>query len=405
MDTANDWIGRRSLLKAAAVAAGAVSVGSSLAAEKANGTRPDSSRGISLPEKFFGCIAGCHIGSAMGAPVEGWSYERIEREHGMLDKPLPYSHYGKRDWVREPGTTEDGVERQKLMITAIIEKRDRINAEDLRRAWVDHMNPSAAGLVSEPFEGALLALAKTHIPASDIGKYCDYSGLVSLARSCHPIGLINAGDVQGAIQDVREIGQLYNTANSRGILWAEVTVTAIAAATKPGATVDRVLGAVFDNCDKVDTRFMRPAGIRGELERALKLTEGCSDVRDMRRRFDDLYSGTGMVYAQSYANEIMTKAICVMRMTQGNTWEAMKAGLNMGRDTDCLTAVAGGISGALSGADSIPSQVIKQVDHATSVNPHTNSKRTLRETSDGLYNAFKSRLARMKAYVDEMDSA
>jgi ADP-ribosylglycohydrolase len=405
MDTANDWIGRRSFLKAASVAAGAVSVGSSLAAEKANGTRPDSSRGISLREKFFGCIAGCHIGSAMGAPVEGWSYERIEREHGMLDKPLPYSHYGKRDWVREPGTTEDGVERQKLMITAIIEKRDRINAEDLRRAWVDHMNPSAAGLVSEPFEGALLALAKTHIPASDIGKYCDYSGLVSLARSCHPVGLINAGDVQGAIQDVREIGQLYNTANSRGILWAEVTVTAIAAATKPGATVDRVLGAVFDNCDKVDTRFMRPAGIRGELERALKLTEGCSDVRDMRRRFDDLYSGTGMVYAQSYANEIVTKAICVMRMTQGNTWEAMKAGINMGRDTDCLTAVAGGISGALSGADSIPSQVIKQVDHATSVNPHTNSKRTLRETSDGLYNAFKSRLARMKAYVDEMDSA
>ena len=174
--------------------------------------------------------------------------------------------------MREPGTTEDGVERQKLMITAIIEKQDRINAEDLRRAWVDHMNPNAAGLVSEPFEGPLLAMAKTHIPACDIGKYCDYSGLVSLSRSCHPIGLINAGDIEGAIDDIREVGQLYNTANSRGILWAEVTVIAIAAATKPGATVDSVIGAVFDNCDKVDTRFFRPAGIRGELERALKLT-------------------------------------------------------------------------------------------------------------------------------------
>ena len=92
-------------------------------------------------------------------------------------------------------------------------------------------------------------------------------------------------------------------------------------------------------------------------------------------------------------------------MTKGNTWEAMKAGVNMGRDTDCLTAVAGGISGALSGADSIPPDLIKQVDYATSVNPHTNSKRTLRETSDGLYNAFKARLARMKTYIDEIDSA
>jgi ADP-ribosylglycohydrolase len=360
---------------------------------------------VSLREKFFGCIAACHIGSAMGAAVEGWSYERIEREHGLLDKPLPYVHYGKRDWVREPGTTEDGVERQKLMITAIIEKQDRINAEDLRRAWVDHMNPNAAGLVSEPFEGKLLAIARTHIPAADIGKYCDYAGLVSLSRSCHPIGLINAGDIRGAIDDVREVGQLYNTANSRGILWAEVTVIAIAAATKPGATVDSVIAAIFDNCDKVDTHFFRLAGIRGELRRALKLTADCRDVREMRKKFDSMYSGAGVPYAHSYANEIVTKAVCVLRMTQGNTWEAIKAGVNMGRDTDCLTAVAGGISGALNGADSIPADVIKQVDHATSVNPHTNSQRTLRETSDGLYNAFKARLARMKTYIQDMETA
>jgi ADP-ribosylglycohydrolase len=400
-----DMMARRSFLGGtlAAAAVGSVPVGASQETPHGVTTNPQTPGGVPLREKFFGCIAGCHIGSAMGAPVEGWPYERIEREHGLLDKPLPYSHYGKKDWVREPGTTEDGVERQKLMITAIIEKQDRINAEDLRRAWVDHMNPNAAGLVSEPFEGPLLAMAKTHIPAADIGKYCDYSGLVSLSRSCHPIGLINAGDVRGAIDDIRQVGQLYNTANSRGILWAEVTVVAIAAATRPGATVDSVLGAVFDNCDKVDTRFFRPAGIRGELDRALKLTAGCTDVRDMRRKFDSVYSGTGIVYAQSYANEIVTKAICVLRMTKGNTWEALKAGINMGRDTDCLAAVAGGVSGALAGGASIPADVVKQVDYATSLNRHTNSQRTLRESSDGLYHAFKARLARMKAYAQEMD--
>ena len=398
-----DAVGRRSFLGGALATAAAVSAGQALAADE-SGAKTNAG-GVSLREKFFGCIAACHIGSAMGAAVEGWSYERIEREDGLLDKPLPYVHYGKRDWVREPGTTEDGVERQKLMITAIIEKQDRIDAEDLRRAWVDHMNPNAAGLVSELFEGKLLAIARTHIPAADIGKYCDYAGLVSLSRSCHPIGLINAGDIRGAIDDVREVGQLYNTANSRGILWAEVTVIAIAAATKPGATVDSVIAAIFDNCDKVDTRFFRPAGIRGELRRALKLTADCGDVREMRKKFDSMYSGSGVPYAHSYANEIVTKAVCVLRMTQGNTWEAMKAGVNMGRDTDCLTAVAGGISGALNGAGSIPADVIRQVDYATSVNRHTNSQRTLRETSDGLYNAFKARLAKMKTYIQDMETA
>ena len=361
---------------------------------------------VKLKDKFFGCIAGCHIGSAMGAPLEGSSWESIEKEYGTLDKLLPYHHYGASNtWMREPGTTEDGVERQKLMITAILEKKDRINAEDLRRSWVDHMNPNAPGLVSEPFEGALLSMARSNIPASDIGKYCDYSGLVSLSRSCHPIGLINAGDITGAIDDVREIGQLYNTANSRGILWAEVVVIAIAEATIPGATADSVIGAILDNCDQVDTRFMRQAGIRREIENALELTSSCTDFRQMREKFDRIYNGTGIPYAQSYANEIVTKAVCVFRMTKGNTWEAMKAGVNMGRDTDCLTAVAAGISGSLSGGSSIPVEIIKQCDHATSVNPHTNSKRTLAENSDGLFDAFISRISRLKAYAEKMELA
>ncbi len=201
------------------------------------------------------------------------------------------------------------------------------------------------------------------------------------------------------------MGQVYNTANSRGILWAEVTAVAIAAGTKPGATVDSVLGAVFDHCDRVDTRFFRPAGIQGELERGLKLTADCGDVRAMRRKFDSMYSGSGVPYAHSYANEIVTKAICVFRMTGGNTWEAIQAGVNMGRDTDCLAAVAAGISGALTGGGSIPVEIVRQVDHATSVNPHTNSQRTLRETSEALYGAFQARRRKMKAYLREMESA
>src|SRR4030042_816151 len=176
-------IARRSFLKGTLAAATIASFPNALAAENPAGKKKGTGS-VSLRDKFFGCIAGCHIGSAMGAVVEGWSWERIEREHGTLDKLLGYHHYGNsNNWMREAGTTEDGVERQKLMITAIIEKQDRINAEDLRRAWVDHMNPNAAGLVSEPFEGALLAMARPTIPAADIGKYCDYSGLVSLSRS------------------------------------------------------------------------------------------------------------------------------------------------------------------------------------------------------------------------------
>jgi len=291
------------------------------------------------------------------------------------------------------------------MITAIMEKQDRVTAEDVRRIWLRDIKPESAGMVSEPFEAVLLAMAKTQLPARDTGRYCDYSGLISLARSCHPIGLINAGDIAGAIQDIHEVGQLYNSPNSKGIRWAEVTVVGIAAATKPGATADSVLGAILDNCDQAYGTSMPSVGVKRELERGLKLTEGCTDFRQMRQKFDSMYSGTGMPYAFSYANEVVTKAVCIFRMVRGNTWEAMKAGVNMGRDTDCLTSVAAGLSGALSGPAGIPVGLIDQVDKATSLNKYTNSQRTLRQTSDGLYAAFLARLKRTKAWEQVMEGA
>lgn len=118
-----------------------------------------------------------------------------------------------------------------------------------------------------------------------------------------------------------------------------------------------------------------------------------------------MYSGSGVPYPFSYANEVVTKALSIFRMVKGNPQEAIISAVNLGRDTDCLAAVAGGISGALNGSAAIPAEWIEQVDHATGLNRYTNSPRTLRQHADGLYEAFRTRLARMRAYMAEMESA
>jgi len=94
----------------------------------------------SLQDKFRGCIAASWVGSAMGAAVEGWTRERIEQTHGYLDRLTPYEHYGN-GWQRPPGTTDDGIERQKLIATAIIEKQDRIGPADLVAVWLRDLDP------------------------------------------------------------------------------------------------------------------------------------------------------------------------------------------------------------------------------------------------------------------------
>ncbi len=348
---------------------------------------------VTLYDKIFGCLAGCHIGSSMGAQVEGMPWPEIKKKYEFVDKFESYEHY-HNGWKRMPGTTEDGVERQKLMITAISEKGGRVNAEDVRAAWVKHANPNAGGWVSEPFEGVLLAMAKTMIPATDLGRYCDYAGLNSFARACHAIGLINAGNVKTAIEDILQVGQLYQTANSRGLQWACVTGVSIAAATMPNATVDSVIAAVYDNC--------HPDLVVKEIDQHLKQTAHCKGIEELREYFDDHYNGVGMPYPFSYANEVVTKGISIFKMTDGNVKDSILAGVNMGRDTDCVAAVAAGISGSLSGGASIPQEWIEQLDKAAENNPHTNTKRSLKQHTDLLYSAYKNRLKTEHEFYETM---
>jgi len=345
----------------------------------------------------------------MGAIVEGWPYDKIVKHYGVLDKLVPYEHYDN-GWMRDAGTTEDGIERQKLMITAIMRKGGRVNAEDVRAVWRTEIKAQAPGNVSEPFEGELLAIAKSKIPARDLGKYCDYAGLNSFARACHPMGLINAGDPDGAIEDVLEVGQLYQTSNSKGLQWACVTAVGIAAATKPGATVDSVIADIYKYCDVravVEGRdgwYASWAGVNivDEIDAGLQITAKCKDFAELRAAFDPVYNGIGIPYVMSHANEVVTKAVCVFKLAGGDVKQAIIDGVNLGRDTDCITAIAAGIAGALTGAGSVPAEWIEQVDAATKNNPYTNTQRTMRENADGLYDAFKTRLDRSREYCNLM---
>jgi ADP-ribosylglycohydrolase len=110
-----------------------------------------------------------------------------------------------------------------------------------------------------------------------------------------------------------------------------------------------------------------------------------------------------MPYAMAFANELVTKGVCVFRMCGGDIKKAIITAVNLGRDTDCGAAIAAGLSGALGQVDTIPDEWIKQVDYATSVHRFTNNKRTLRECADGLHGALNNKFNRYRAYAAEMD--
>ena len=359
---------------------------------------------VTLREKFRGCIAGSWVGSAMGAAVEGWSRERVKETYGYVDKMYSYSHYTNvTKWQRPPGTTEDGIERQKMIATAIIEKKDRILAQDLVAVWLRDLNPEKMIYKQERFDKSLLELARAGVPPSELGQLWPFPNVVSIARASHPLGLINAGDPKGAADDSFEVGKVYARETAFALRWAALYNAAIAEACKPNATVESVLDTA-----KRFVHYRAEGGslyalydtIQWEVDHALDLAAKHTDPMKMRDEFYEYYDGGKYFnYGMSQANEIVAKGLAVFAATKGNPKEAILLAVNFGRDTDCLAAVAGGLAGALTGSQPIPQEWIDQVNEATRQDPYTNNHRTIDETAEGIYQAFLARRQRAEEYA------
>jgi ADP-ribosylglycohydrolase len=146
--------------------------------------------------------------------------------------------------------------------------------------------------------------------------------------------------------------------------------------------------------------------IEREVNRALELAAQYSDPMAMRDEFYQFYEGGRYFnYGMSQANEIVSKGLAVFAVCRGDPKEAILTAVNFGRDTDCLAAVAAGLAGALSGAQTLPDEWIAQVNEATLLDPYTNSKRTIEETADGLLDAFLNRRRKLASYLEQMSDS
>lgn len=365
--------------------------------------------GVSLCDKVYGCLAAAFVGSAMGVVTEGWTVEEIEEKFGIVkglydhhdEKDLQFPDFHYKVHRADAGTTEDGVERIKLMCTAIIEKGDRISVDDLGRIWLRDLDPKNFGYLYEPCDEVFYHLLKAGMPACDCGWYTKWLGLVSFARSCHPIGIINACDPEQAALDAFDVGRIYQPRHGYGQDWAAAVAAAIAEAMKPDATLDSVVEASM--------KYVAYA-VQDELAESLKVARECDSWIQLRRRLGRVYD-TGRhlsrfpttIYAEAMAHECVVKGIAIFYVTRGDPKEAMTAGTNFARGADNIAAIAAGIAGAFSGSSTVPQEWVKMVDDATVDNEYTVSRRTIKETADGMYEAIKKKIAKSKEVISTLE--
>lgn len=354
-----------------------------------------------LFDKIYGIEAATTIANSMGDVVEGMSWERIEQTYGLVTELLPQfgksSSWGVRlpngdamleqTWGhpfvwhvhdRPPGMSEDGHERYRLAVTAIIEKGGRITVEDLARIWIRDINPDNFGYLLGPQDQVIYYSLKAGVFPWETGRYATFPGMIGTSKMMHAIGIINACDPDQAAKDALDVGRIKDVRGPRDNYALEVAA-AIAAGTaeglKPNATIDDITNVALNQL----TYYPRL-----EVEAGLEWARSATDWRELRPLFNDKYHGRWM----SNAVELLSSGMAVFHTSGGNVEQAIIQGVNLGRDTDCRAYIAAGWSAALNGIAQIPTRWLDTVTQQVTTDPWTVSNRTPLESAQGLYNAL-----------------
>ncbi len=362
----------------------------------------------SLLDRIVAVEVAATVGHSMGDVTEIMDWTEIEAQYGLVTTMLPQpgkwgdkkpnlptvrgypSLYQVHD--RPPGMSEDGHERHRLTATAVIEKGGRVGVEDVARIWVRDIDPAKFGILLGAQDQVIYYSAKAGVPPWEIGKFAYFTGAWGVTAMMIPVGVVNAGNPDQAAQDAFDVGRLKDQAGVNGNYALEVAsavAAGVAEGLGAGSTVRSVIEAALARLSPVP---------RAEVERILEYLPEGSDWRGLRRLLDEEYKGRTILWPV----ETLGTALACVHVTQGNPFEAVVGAVNLGRDTDGRACVAGALSASLTGTSGLPPEWEQTISEQVVDDPYTVSRRTPRETGEGLLRAVQGNLAQLRRQLDRV---
>jgi ADP-ribosylglycohydrolase len=296
-----------------------------------------------LVSRAYGCLLGGLVGDAMGTPTENLEPSEIEARFG---------------WVEDfdGSGTDDSLVRD-LLCDALIETHGYATADDWATQFVRHRERIFGDKRDKFFVSVLHMVQK--LGYGYVPRLVSQGNMPSSssAMAISPVGVVNALNPRAAAQQAQELASLIHTGEVGFCQDAAAAVAAaIAAALDPAATIDTVLGAA--------TAYLRPTSgveLRELILSAVELARASSDYPAFRGAFHRQFRQT--ITCDSRETVPATFALCWL--AGGEPRRAIEYAANFGRDADTIATMAGGICGALAGADAFPSRWIEKVTEST----------------------------------------
>ena len=297
-----------------------------------------------MEKQILGCLVGGAMGDTLGRPVEGWDYDRIVEEYGLIEDPFADLKTAPDQLFAQDVGTDDTSLAQ-ILCRTYLDKRGRVSPEDYSAAWLEQMDVKYYWYcMSNSYE-----LLRSGMSARTVGgmNIVTGSGLMSV----NPVAIYNACDPERAYYDAVELTSMFQRGVS--IFSAGTVAAAIAEALSPDATCDSVLETAvrWAPSEPVKTfDYSSSYNMRDAVSLAVETGLKYSDPLKMR---EEAYNK--LIHFQSFdCRETMLLAFAVFAAAKGDTQKAIIGGANIGRDTDTISSIVGQLCGALNGLDSIP---------------------------------------------------
>ncbi|NQT97499.1 MAG: ADP-ribosylglycohydrolase family protein [Candidatus Marinimicrobia bacterium] len=307
-----------------------------------------------LFSKVYGSLAGLVIGDVMGMPSEFMVPEQIKEQFGYIDTFRdPLVDHIHPDLKR--GQITDDSE-QSIYLIEQYSKDKIITVENTAKALQNWAKETDA--FNKSYIGPSTAKALRNIEQGQNPRETGFGGFTcGSAMRVAPVGLIHPGDFEGALRGAID-SSLPTHGTDVAISAAAAIACGVSAAMKNEATVTSVISGALEGA-RQGAKHGKPAiaaSIEGRTKLALELVLNTKDISEAGQLLYD-YIGCGMD-----ANEVVPVVLALFYVAKGDPMKLIRAGANIGGDTDTIAALGGALGGALQGINHIDTELLKEAE-------------------------------------------
>ncbi len=303
-------------------------------------------------DRASAALTGLAVGDALGMPTQTMSVAEIRCHYGKISTFVaPYDGHPVADGL-QPAQVTDDTEQTFLLSERLIDDAGLIDqtrwAMDLLAWEADIKERGLRDLLGPSSKAALDALL-SGTSVSETGRYGTTNGAamrivpVGIAAPCEPL--------PDLIDMVERACRL--THNTGEAIAAAAAVAAVISCGVDGLDFKSAVNSALEAAEAGQHRGYP----EGAQDMAARIASAL-DLADRGSAADELARKTGTSVA---AHESVPAAFGIVRLAEGDPWQAALIAANVGDDTDTIGAIAGAMAGACAGCSVFPDDKVREV--------------------------------------------